>query len=168
MTEERSTKPLGVLLQDFREISSGALFAPEFNGVLLQLIQECFFGGGQGREGGRWLRHGRPFGRGLARLKGRGGRVSRWMGKTSVSLTLFGGAYYHRYPGSALPECCGRNSVAECLLPKQDVVGSNPIARSSPTPFPYRRFCQTHSTTISASREASTSGAKYVRGHIPG
>ena len=24
----------------------------------------------------------------------------------------------------------GRNSVVECLLPKQDVVGSNPIARS--------------------------------------
>ena len=25
---------------------------------------------------------------------------------------------------------CGRNSVVECLLPKQKVVGSNPIARS--------------------------------------
>ncbi len=26
----------------------------------------------------------------------------------------------------------GRNSVVECLLPKQKVVGSNPIARSNP------------------------------------
>ena len=25
---------------------------------------------------------------------------------------------------------CGRNSVVECQLPKLDVVGSNPIARS--------------------------------------
>ena len=46
--------------------------------------------------------------------------------------------------GGALPSCgrcnifsivsgtaSGRNSVVECLLPKQDVVGSNPIARSN-------------------------------------
>ncbi len=26
---------------------------------------------------------------------------------------------------------CGRNSVVECQLPKLDVVGSNPIARSN-------------------------------------
>ncbi len=31
------------------------------------------------------------------------------------------------YNGSA----CGCNSVVECLLPKQKVVGSNPITRSS-------------------------------------
>jgi hypothetical protein len=36
---------------------------------------------------------------------------------------------------------CGRNSVAECSLPKADVVGSNPIARSF-TPFlPDGVFC---------------------------
>ena len=47
-------------------------------------------------------------------------------------MTMLGGPYYHPYLGLALPECCGRNSVAECLLPKQKVVGSNPIARSNP------------------------------------
>ena len=30
------------------------------------------------------------------------------------------------------PVVSGRNSVVECLLPKQKAVGSNPIARSSP------------------------------------
>ena len=38
----------------------------------------------------------------------------------------------------------GRNSVVECLLPKQDVVGSNPIARSTSSSFSAsgHRFCR--------------------------
>ena len=36
---------------------------------------------------------------------------------------------------------CGRNSVAECSLPKADVVGSNPIARSYTPSLPDGVFC---------------------------
>ena len=41
---------------------------------------------------------------------------------------------YRGYLGSRMvqsPTSSGRNSGVECLLPKQDVVGSNPIARST-------------------------------------
>ena len=65
--------------------------------------------------------------------------MSRRATPIRVSLTLFEGPYYHRNSGSASIFGRGRNSVVECLLPKQDVVGSNPIARSIPL-FPSLSF----------------------------
>ncbi len=43
-----------------------------------------------------------------------------------------------------LAAASGRNSVVECLLPKQDVVGSNPIARSSFSLFLFGGFASSH------------------------
>jgi hypothetical protein len=37
------------------------------------------------------------------------------------------------------PPACGRSSVVERMLPKHDIVGSNPIARSAAKPGVWKR-----------------------------
>ena len=46
---------------------------------------------------------------------------------TATELTLTSGGYYYRFE---LVRISGRNSMVECQLPKLEVVGSSPIARS--------------------------------------